>query len=86
MSEGRSGMQKRRWIPLILLRKLLTAAICSIAFVALFSVHVHIVPSSKDHKFNDKITTVKKSNLYLVLGSIFKWGASIFHGKFRNIL
>ncbi|XP_028757386.1 O-fucosyltransferase 7 [Neltuma alba] len=50
-------MQRRRWIPLVLLRKLLTAAICSIAFVALFSVHFHVVPSSKDQKFNDKIST-----------------------------
>ncbi|KAF7829959.1 O-fucosyltransferase 7 [Senna tora] len=50
-------MQKRRWISLVLLRKLLTAAICSIAFMALFSVHVHVVPSSKDQKFNDKIPT-----------------------------
>ncbi|KAK7275793.1 hypothetical protein RIF29_16916 [Crotalaria pallida] len=50
-------MQRRRWIPLVLLRKLLSAAICSIAFMALFSVHLHLFPSSKpkDHKFNDKI-------------------------------
>ncbi|KAE9595962.1 putative GDP-fucose protein O-fucosyltransferase [Lupinus albus] len=52
-------MQRRRWIPLLLLRKLLSAAICVIAFMALFSVHVHIFPSSKpnDHKFNDMIHT-----------------------------
>ncbi|CAL0317854.1 unnamed protein product [Lupinus luteus] len=52
-------MQRRRWIPLVLLRKLLSAAICAIAFMALFSVHVHLFPSSKpnDHKFNDKIHT-----------------------------
>ncbi|XP_027330902.1 O-fucosyltransferase 7-like isoform X2 [Abrus precatorius] len=47
-------MQRRKWIPLVLLRKWLTAAICLITFVALFSVHVHIVPSSKDRRFNDK--------------------------------
>ncbi|KAJ7958975.1 O-fucosyltransferase [Quillaja saponaria] len=46
-------MQRRKWIPLVLLRKLLTCAICSIAFVALFSVHVHVVPSSKEPKFYD---------------------------------
>ncbi|KAI4307427.1 hypothetical protein L6164_030618 [Bauhinia variegata] len=50
-------MQRRKWIPLVLLRKVLTASICSIAFLALFSVHVHVVPSSKDGKFNDKIHT-----------------------------
>ncbi|RDY00555.1 hypothetical protein CR513_16251 [Mucuna pruriens] len=50
-------MQRRKWIPLVLLRKLLITAICSIAFVALFSVRVHIVPSSKDRRFNDKIST-----------------------------
>ncbi|KAL3034454.1 hypothetical protein AAZX31_02G195400 [Glycine max] len=52
-------MQKRKWIPLAVLRKLLIAAICSIAFVALFSVRVHIIPSSKDHRFNDKISTTQ---------------------------
>ncbi|CAK8537542.1 unnamed protein product [Lathyrus sativus] len=52
-------MLRRRLNSLILLRKLLTAAICLIAVVALFSVHFHIVPSSKDHKFNDKITTTR---------------------------
>ncbi|KAJ7965743.1 O-fucosyltransferase [Quillaja saponaria] len=46
-------MQRRKWIPLVLLRKLLTCAICSIAFVALFSVHVYVVPSSKEPKFYD---------------------------------
>ncbi|CAJ2652128.1 unnamed protein product [Trifolium pratense] len=51
-------MQKRKLISLVLLRKLLTTAIFSIAFVALFSVP-HIVPSSKDHKFNDKFPTTK---------------------------
>ncbi|KAL2584739.1 hypothetical protein AAZV13_14G146000 [Glycine max] len=52
-------MKKRKWIPLVVLRKLLIAAICSIAFVALFSARVHIVPSSKDHRFNDKISTTQ---------------------------
>ncbi|XP_027187958.1 O-fucosyltransferase 7 isoform X2 [Cicer arietinum] len=52
-------MQRRKLISLVFLRKLLTVAIFSIASVALFSVHVHIVPSSKDHKFNDKITTTQ---------------------------
>ncbi|XP_020210275.1 O-fucosyltransferase 7 [Cajanus cajan] len=50
-------MQRRKWIPLALLRKFLIAAICFIAFIALFSARVHIVPSSKDHRFNDKIST-----------------------------
>lgn len=52
-------MQRRKWIPLALLRKLLILAICFIAFVALFSVRIHIVPSSKDHRFNDKISTAQ---------------------------
>ena len=52
-----SGMQKRKLISLVLLRKLLTAAIISITFLALFTGHLHI-PSSKDHKFNDKFPTV----------------------------
>ncbi|KAK7373002.1 hypothetical protein VNO80_06395 [Phaseolus coccineus] len=52
-------MQRRKWIPLALLRKLLISAICFIAFVALFSVRIHIVPSSKDHRFNDKISTAQ---------------------------
>ncbi|GAU36705.1 hypothetical protein TSUD_217620 [Trifolium subterraneum] len=60
-------MQKRKFISLVLLRKLLTAAIFSIAFVALFSFH-HIVPSSKDHKFNDKFPT--GSNFDLVCESV----------------
>lgn len=51
-------MQRRKWIPLALLRKLLISAIGCIAFVALFSVRIHIVPSSKDQRFNDKISTV----------------------------
>ncbi|KAK9270603.1 hypothetical protein L1049_026185 [Liquidambar formosana] len=46
-------MQRRRWRPLLLLRKLLTCAICLIALVALFSVHVHLFPSSKVPKFAD---------------------------------
>ncbi|KAA8538120.1 hypothetical protein F0562_027728 [Nyssa sinensis] len=40
-------MQKRRWRSLGLLRRLLTCAICSIALVALLSVHVCLFPSSK---------------------------------------
>lgn len=51
-------MQKRKLISLVLLRKLLTAAIISITFLALFTGHLHI-PSSKDHKFNDKFPTVQ---------------------------
>ncbi|BAT81875.1 O-fucosyltransferase 7 [Vigna angularis] len=52
-------MQRRKWIPLALLRKLLISAIACIAFVALFSVRIHIVPSSKDQRFNDKISTAQ---------------------------
>ncbi|KAL1349501.1 hypothetical protein HN51_026004 [Arachis hypogaea] len=53
-------MQKRKCVSVVQLRKLLTAAICSIAFMALVSVHVqHVVPSSNDQKFNDKITTTR---------------------------
>lgn len=51
-------MQKRKLISLVLLRKLLTAAIISITFLAFFTGHLHI-PSSKDHKFNDKFPTVQ---------------------------
>ncbi|XP_024022872.1 O-fucosyltransferase 7 isoform X1 [Morus notabilis] len=46
-------MQKKRWRPLVVLRKVLTCAICSIALVALFSVHVPAFPSSKVPKFSD---------------------------------
>lgn len=46
-------MQRRKWKPLVLLRKLLTCAICSIALVALFSVHIHVFPSSKVPKVTD---------------------------------
>ncbi|ONI35209.1 hypothetical protein PRUPE_1G522600 [Prunus persica] len=46
-------MQKKRWIALTALRKVLTCAICSIALVALFSVHVHVFPSSKVPNFSD---------------------------------
>lgn len=73
-------MQKRKWIPLVLLRKLLTAAICSIAFMGLFSVHVHVVPSSKDQKFNDKIPTVRTLFYFRVLFSI--WGLFDFPQDF----
>ncbi|MED6172560.1 O-fucosyltransferase 7 [Stylosanthes scabra] len=53
-------MQKRKCVSVVQLRKLLTAAICSIAFMALVSVHVqHVIPSSNDHKFNDKIATTR---------------------------
>ncbi|XP_059636301.1 O-fucosyltransferase 7-like isoform X1 [Cornus florida] len=44
----REMQQKRcRWRTLGLLRKSLTCAVCSIALVALFSVHVRIFPSSR---------------------------------------
>ncbi|BFG19349.1 hypothetical protein CerSpe_056240 [Prunus speciosa] len=46
-------MQKKRWIALAALRKVLTCAICSIALVALFSVHVPVFPSSKVPNFSD---------------------------------
>ena len=62
------GMERRRLIPLVQLRKLLTAAICSIAFMALFSVHLHVVPLPKDKKFNDKISKVCNCFLDLFFG------------------
>ncbi|KAB1219970.1 hypothetical protein CJ030_MR3G020077 [Morella rubra] len=46
-------MQRRRWRLLVLLRKVLTFAICAIALVALLSVHVHVFPSSKVPHFSD---------------------------------
>ncbi|XP_062028277.1 O-fucosyltransferase 7 isoform X1 [Rosa rugosa] len=46
-------MQKKKLIALAALRKLLTCAICVIALVALFSVHVPIFPSSKVPNFSD---------------------------------
>ncbi|KAM0976781.1 hypothetical protein PS2_019378 [Malus domestica] len=46
-------MQKKRWAALSALRKVLTCAICSIALVALFSVHVLVFPSSRVHDFSD---------------------------------
>ncbi|XP_062101556.1 O-fucosyltransferase 7 isoform X3 [Humulus lupulus] len=46
-------MQKKKWRALVVLRKVLTCAICSIALVALCSVHVPAFPSSKkrEHKY-----------------------------------
>ncbi|KAF3445918.1 hypothetical protein FNV43_RR11095 [Rhamnella rubrinervis] len=46
-------MQRKRWRPLGVLRKLLTYAICLIALMALFSVHVPVFPSSKVPQFSD---------------------------------
>ncbi|KAM1134907.1 O-fucosyltransferase 7-like isoform X1 [Malus sylvestris] len=46
-------MQKKRSVALGSLRKVLTCAICSIALVALFSLHVPIFPSSRVHDFSD---------------------------------
>ncbi|KAL5558927.1 hypothetical protein UlMin_035138 [Ulmus minor] len=46
-------MHQKKWKPLVVLRKVLTCAICSIALVALFSVHVPDFPSSKVPKFSD---------------------------------
>ncbi|KAJ9673904.1 hypothetical protein PVL29_023447 [Vitis rotundifolia] len=47
-------MQKRsRWRGLVVLRRLLIGAICSIAAVALLSVHVHVFLSSKVPDFSD---------------------------------
>ncbi|KAF2291585.1 hypothetical protein GH714_025911 [Hevea brasiliensis] len=40
-------MQKRRWRAVVVLRKLLTCAICAITMMALLSVHVQVFPSSK---------------------------------------
>lgn len=46
-------MQKRRLRTLVILRKLLVCAACSIALVALLSINVHLFPSSKVPKFFD---------------------------------
>lgn len=46
-------MQKKRGRALVVLRKVLTCAICSIGLVALFSVHVPAFPSSKVPKLSD---------------------------------
>lgn len=69
--ERREGeeMQKRRWRPLVVLRKLLTCAIGAIALVALFSVHLHVFPPSNVPKFTDpyKLPTVNPPLLILSL-------------------
>ncbi|XP_010272985.1 PREDICTED: uncharacterized protein At1g04910-like isoform X2 [Nelumbo nucifera] len=46
-------MHKRKNRPLVLLRMVLMVAICAIALVALFSVHVHVFPSSKLRTISD---------------------------------
>ncbi|XP_068345495.1 O-fucosyltransferase 7-like isoform X2 [Pyrus communis] len=55
-------MQKKRWAAFSALRKVLTCAICSIALVALFSVHVLVFPSSKVHDFSDPFKLPTKLN------------------------
>ncbi|KAG8660365.1 O-fucosyltransferase 7 isoform X2 [Manihot esculenta] len=40
-------MQKRRWRVVVVLRKVLTCAICAITMMALLSVHVQVFPSSR---------------------------------------
>ncbi|XP_012067918.1 O-fucosyltransferase 7 isoform X2 [Jatropha curcas] len=40
-------MQKRRWRAVVVMRKLLTCAICAMTMVALFSVHIRVFPSTK---------------------------------------
>ena len=63
-------MQKRsRWRGLVVLRRLLIGAICSIAAVALLSVHVHVFLSSKVPDFSDsyKLPTVTPSILHFLL-------------------
>ncbi|XP_044475872.1 O-fucosyltransferase 7-like isoform X2 [Mangifera indica] len=54
-------MQRRkRRVVVVVLRKLITCAICVIALLALLSVHVHVFPSSKVSDFSDpyKLPTV----------------------------
>ncbi|KAJ0025682.1 hypothetical protein Pint_08382 [Pistacia integerrima] len=53
-------MQRRRRRVVVVLRKLITCAICVIALVALLSVHIHVFPSSKVSDFSDpyKLPTV----------------------------
>ncbi|CAJ1974077.1 unnamed protein product [Sphenostylis stenocarpa] len=47
--------QKRRTVPLGMLRRFIAASIFSLVVTSFFFVHVHVSPSPTDHKFNDKI-------------------------------
>ncbi|GMH00179.1 hypothetical protein Nepgr_002018 [Nepenthes gracilis] len=46
-------MQKRRWRTLVVLRKLLICAICTIGLVALLAVHLRVFPNSRVPAFPD---------------------------------
>ena len=76
-------MQKKRSVALASLRKVLTCAICSIALVALFSVHVPIFPSSKVHDFSDpfKLPTVIHFMISSAILFLFK---DFFHTLLPN--
>lgn len=73
-SRGMPIMQRRRAVPLGMLRRFLAATICSLAVTSLLLVHVH-VPSSHSHShshhsyFNDKFPTVCLSSFILLSSS-----------------
>ncbi|XP_019414520.1 PREDICTED: uncharacterized protein At1g04910-like [Lupinus angustifolius] len=50
-------MQKRKTVPLGILRRFMAATMCSICITSLFLVHVHVFPPHNGHKFNDKFLT-----------------------------
>ncbi|XVE55536.1 hypothetical protein DITRI_Ditri03aG0166700 [Diplodiscus trichospermus] len=56
--------KRRRVVVLLLLRKILTCAICSIAMVGLLSGHVHVFPSSRVSDLSDpyKLPTVTQQH------------------------
>ncbi|XP_059453540.1 O-fucosyltransferase 7 [Corylus avellana] len=66
-------MQRRRWRPLALLRRLLTCAICAIALVALLSEHVHVFPSSKASSFPDSYKFPTQREFKQRLGTERSW-------------
>ncbi|EOY15933.1 O-fucosyltransferase family protein [Theobroma cacao] len=57
-------MQRRRRRVVVVLRKMLTCAICTIALVGLLSVHVHVFPSSRVSDLPDpyKLPTVSQQH------------------------
>ncbi|XP_027902708.1 O-fucosyltransferase 7-like [Vigna unguiculata] len=56
LRERRGPMQqKRRTVPLGMLRRFLAASIFSIVVTSFFFVHVHVSPSPTHHNFSDKI-------------------------------
>lgn len=56
--------QKRRTVPLGMLRRFLAASIFSIVVTSFFFVHVHVSPSPTHHNFSDKIPSVCLFSLF----------------------